>query len=382
MDVEDKKHVTILDSQAADTFVCAICYGAPTPARMACKNNHLFCEGCLEQACDVKPECPSCRGPLIYNDSKVGWPATYVDKIIDSLMCQCPNGCGAQFKVKELKNHDLVCTHKKLDCPFKDVGCNCQPERRFMQEHIKSFSMEHTRMQSRASADACHDIKNESNRTRNMMKQVYENLGKVNIEALGTICRNQKAIEEKVDRLTIHMGLVLQMLSMSSSFVMDSQTRIASEMAATGRTHSAGELFVSIKRKADDMKSVMEAMKVEDACKSLRTPLSKRRCSSPPPPGAPGPSSLRPPSDLLPRLRDVDGFLLDRGSSSRIQVDELDMRRRASSPPGAPSVGSPVSPSYSPTSPAYEPGGDGNESPAEHDDDDSDEDEDGDEVSD
>ena len=346
MSQETWQNMVFVDA-TAENFKCAVCLNTVVRATQACKNQHFFCETCLEDVCaKTEPSCPTCRDPVL---GVHGYRARFVDEIVDNLLIKCPHGCGAQYKLKERREHNDVCPEMLIDCPYKGCGCFVKLPRKCMANHLAENALEHAKLHNEAVHETMFNAKESADRARELVRESYTKMGSTMTRSFELLIKENNGMRKELGDLAANVSALTGVVGSLASFVADAQVNMASALAGKGQA----DFVHAMKRKASEMKESV----------SSKTPPSKKRCPSPPPPGAPqraaamafsfmdslGSSTTSMPQ--LPRLAP------DRGMFDGVAVDELDGaggsgfgdRRNGGS-------WSPTSPSYSPTSPQYQPG--------------------------
>ena len=56
---------------------------------------------------------------------------------------KCGNSCGARFKRKAARSHDLVCLEATVDCQFAEAGCTVKPKRKDLESHLDASMKKH-----------------------------------------------------------------------------------------------------------------------------------------------------------------------------------------------------------------------------------------------
>ena len=56
---------------------------------------------------------------------------------------KCANPCGARFKRKATRSHDLVCLEATVDCQFAEAGCTVKPKRKDLESHLDANMKQH-----------------------------------------------------------------------------------------------------------------------------------------------------------------------------------------------------------------------------------------------
>eukprot|EP01062_Namystynia_karyoxenos_P070486 TRINITY_DN6586_c0_g1_i1.p1 TRINITY_DN6586_c0_g1~~TRINITY_DN6586_c0_g1_i1.p1 ORF type:complete len:386 (+),score=96.10 TRINITY_DN6586_c0_g1_i1:107-1159(+) len=127
-------------SKSLDELECPICKNTAFGDPVCTPCEHVFHEGCLQDALEVKLECPVCRKELASEDDYEEVPL-YVRNILNTTDVKCPQGCGAVMEFQELDNHVYSPLNSDGGCPettFRcaNEGCRAQPFRRNNPDHV------------------------------------------------------------------------------------------------------------------------------------------------------------------------------------------------------------------------------------------------------
>ena len=108
-----------LISDVLQSMQCFLCNGFAVDAVETCCCAQLFCEKCVPNVCDQR--CLSCRKPIKVQISHV------LRRIIGNMAAVCPHdGCGAEGKRSELKNHEKSCDYRLRCCIIQECNYVCR----------------------------------------------------------------------------------------------------------------------------------------------------------------------------------------------------------------------------------------------------------------
>ena len=98
------------------TNICSICSHVANKPSIACNQQHMACEACLQESVGRYSNCPFCRV-----DSEVCniQPFPYVQRKVNRLKVYCPNktkGCPATPDISDIKAHYLRCEYVLSTC--------------------------------------------------------------------------------------------------------------------------------------------------------------------------------------------------------------------------------------------------------------------------
>jgi hypothetical protein len=151
-----------LDSERAKEFICCICQSPFESTRRTCTNNHHNCLDCLlkmQDQCNHSGQsfsCPTCRAPVVVSevDNKPGVADPMLDKLVATQRVSCPTPhCTTICRLKNLKHHlSHECQYQTVDCPYKEVGCNCRMRRKEIDAHCKVSTNEHLELSMKCTA--------------------------------------------------------------------------------------------------------------------------------------------------------------------------------------------------------------------------------------
>lgn len=119
---------------------CAICKQvSQSPALyVLCVKGHMICSYCYENDL-FNQNCPVCKEPMPYKIRN----RAVEDYVNETQVC-CPNnGCNDTMLYKDIGNHcSSNCQYQKVVCPYKDLGCKWNGERRFRETHEHNLSLD------------------------------------------------------------------------------------------------------------------------------------------------------------------------------------------------------------------------------------------------
>ncbi|TNY24183.1 hypothetical protein DMC30DRAFT_342110, partial [Rhodotorula diobovata] len=102
---------------------CPVCLGAAYPPVVACKAEHLLCEGCADgiRRRTDQPKCPTCRERMP-SKSRV---SVGLRRAIDGYPYKCNHdGCKWTGSVGELSKHLIeACPYRQVKCPSCQAVC-------------------------------------------------------------------------------------------------------------------------------------------------------------------------------------------------------------------------------------------------------------------
>ncbi len=195
----------------AEKYKCSICTNLlDTPVLTECCGQH-FCKACLEKWTTGKKTkmCPHCRAtnfqkiialPLIREIKELGVYCRNCDTIgflkkdlehhckhecpsrlvhchlcniqgkhqeifgfhllnCPNVIIECPNKCNEKVKRKDVRQHRNKCPLEKVDCPFKEAGCEVRLLREHFEEHETSSMQIHLRLTMATMATANRENK-------------------------------------------------------------------------------------------------------------------------------------------------------------------------------------------------------------------------------
>ena len=94
-------------------LICSICFGIPMKPKITpCE--HVFCDGCAENALAVTAACPNCRMPCEPNQLCPMPRGTFMHRAWSTVMVKClwnENGCGWTGSIVDATNHIGSCVH-------------------------------------------------------------------------------------------------------------------------------------------------------------------------------------------------------------------------------------------------------------------------------
>ena len=158
---------------------CAICFEPATNPATVCKNAHNYCKSCIEihheSGQPNSDKCPTCRAPLLFDDSgRAGVHNATLKEIIDHQPFECPKGCKEVFFFKDWAQHRMRCIYVPIDCPFKPVGCDCQVARKDMDKHLQDNILEHHTLMMNSQASAAGKMEQVQRMLRGYKEQQRE----------------------------------------------------------------------------------------------------------------------------------------------------------------------------------------------------------------
>jgi len=141
--------VLIVDQENVRELLCCICLQILTNPRQ-CKNGHLFCQVCIMQYVQKRPECPQCREFL--NESNMA-RSLFLEKQLTKMKVYCKyhvcrdeetkdnfivdkNGCNKIFPLDEVSKHERDCEYAPVFCKFSS-RCG-KLRRKDINEHQKT----------------------------------------------------------------------------------------------------------------------------------------------------------------------------------------------------------------------------------------------------
>lgn len=324
--------IQFIDETTLEEFKCAICIDTVRDAVYACRNQHLFCAGCLTKHYTTNDRCPACKEPIICESGSTfpGTKCRLVDSVVNRLAAVCPHGCGQKMAFGDLAGHKTTCPKAKVKCVF----CGESVAREDMDEHMAINANNHLFTFNSRVNEAMHDTKIAVDQVRSLVHQSYKTSGDVMLDQFKILYENQRRIQEQMLRIE-------EQQNSQSSMVLNTLTHLTSLMQ--GSQGSADG-----KRKARDTTTVTAT--------AVSTPPAKQNRDHFEAP--PAPRVNRHSRFSLLRLRDRMPELEDRGLFSNEEDDNLSRRNGGRSP----------SPDYSMPgslrirSPEYEPAG-GDDSP-------------------
>ncbi len=65
------------------------------------------------------------------------------NSVCPKVWVKCANSCGARFKRKAARSHDLVCLEATVDCQFAEAGCTVKPKRKDLESHLDASMKKH-----------------------------------------------------------------------------------------------------------------------------------------------------------------------------------------------------------------------------------------------
>ena len=130
-----------------DDFICAICtHVFKDPVQ--CKNEHVFCEDCLNRCLTDKPVCPVCQCALI--PESVQPISRFMKTEMSKLRMRCPSAqlsalgdCAWEGCLGELQQHRNTCPLEPVPCLFGGAVCKERPRRAHLQRHMAESTVEH-----------------------------------------------------------------------------------------------------------------------------------------------------------------------------------------------------------------------------------------------
>lgn len=144
-----------LDSAVVKSLICCICTNVVRVPRVTCNEQHFNCLDCLKRLVVARNsgaeqrKCPQCRMPVLHceRDNKPGLPAPFIQQLVESQRCHCPQKCGTVMKAYEITEHiQIDCPNSKTTCPFWDVGCKDVFQRCELADHLSQQQCSHLQM--------------------------------------------------------------------------------------------------------------------------------------------------------------------------------------------------------------------------------------------
>ncbi|XP_064389726.1 TNF receptor-associated factor 5-like [Halichondria panicea] len=65
------------------------------------------------------------------------------NSVCPEVWVKCGNSCGARFKRKATRSHDLVCLEATVNCQFAEAGCTVKPKRKDLESHLDANMKQH-----------------------------------------------------------------------------------------------------------------------------------------------------------------------------------------------------------------------------------------------
>ena len=97
-------------------LMCSICFGIPLRPAMVTPCEHVFCEGCIEQALTGMSSCPNCRMDCSPTHIRGLVPRSLPYRVWSGIAVKCPkheSGCGWTGSAIDAVGHMEVCTADK-----------------------------------------------------------------------------------------------------------------------------------------------------------------------------------------------------------------------------------------------------------------------------
>jgi len=334
--VEEKiKNSTFLDTYAYQRVFCGICMSVLRKAMRACAEDHFFCSSCLSDHFDHLKKiaydlsCPTCRGPAALSpEGEPGVRARFVDEVVACSMVECPQSCGATYRIMDTAKHDKQCPNMRLVCPYHKFGCTVSPMRKYLDEHMMTDAIVHTEMLLSCTGDKTDALAYSTSHLKRLVCSSYKNTGTVMLNRFDALDANHVQLSEQVGS----MQQQLMHMAKAVDFLVTTNTQLVTNLGNAERSKDVA----SLKRKMDDAKMHLEV---------VSTPPCKKGKDSPVAPGAPGPSGAR-----------AAQWQPSTWRMNKLPALENDYRMKPSYSPTSPSY-SPTTPSpaYSPKSPVYSP---------------------------
>lgn len=130
-----------------------VCCDVLEDPQLVCNGDHYMCKECLTkyvektEPVDHSVRCPTCRRPLKgLRDGSYGRPGIRIKNLIDALQCECPEGCGTVVAFGQVTAHRKQCHEAVIDCPYKELGCDCRVKRKDLKTHMQEANFEHQAM--------------------------------------------------------------------------------------------------------------------------------------------------------------------------------------------------------------------------------------------
>ena len=110
-----------------DKVECPVCLDVPRRSPVpVCPNGHVVC-----QKCKKTDFCPTCRINIGLGKSLIA--ATILENIEHKC---CFHDCDQEFRLGDLEEHESVCPHRKVSCPF--FKCKTEVSLAKLVEHLKT----------------------------------------------------------------------------------------------------------------------------------------------------------------------------------------------------------------------------------------------------
>lgn len=154
-----------LNEELLSNFECPICTSYMCSKIYQCKLGHSICEECrgkITVCSTCKEEFLNCRNFLL-------------EKIISNVNVPCDyrkKGCGFIATGDEIKNHNLICTVKPINCPVNE--CTWQDRSVKLVPHLKET---HNLLENNETLFSVNEIKNKTIVAKLMI--AYENVFKI-----------------------------------------------------------------------------------------------------------------------------------------------------------------------------------------------------------
>jgi len=120
--------------------ICSICFGIPLkPMLTPCE--HIFCEGCADQAWQISPSCPNCRNQCERGQLRPIPHGTFIYRVWSAIAVKCPmheQGCAWSGSIVDFSAHVERCQHRQENKSnnITDTTADSNQEVARLQRHI------------------------------------------------------------------------------------------------------------------------------------------------------------------------------------------------------------------------------------------------------
>jgi hypothetical protein len=132
----------VLEDDGMDMYKCCICWDIPPFPWQSCSNGHLICPSCYGSARFNPRICPACKEnvTVLYKQRIL---EETVKKFNIPILMRCRNeGCDLQIPLRDMGDHEMVCSHRHYVCPHKvlfgGTVCDWKGSLSAFHEHLQS----------------------------------------------------------------------------------------------------------------------------------------------------------------------------------------------------------------------------------------------------